>query len=80
MCGQKARMCFSFPEFRSPDEEKSHLLPTLPPGGKQLLRPQLAGSPTKDGVGVGGGSGGGSGRGGEDSEEAAVRLLMVMEV
>lgn len=73
-------MCFSFPKFRSPDEEKSHLLPTLPPGDKKLLRPQLAGSPTEDSVGVGGGSGGGSGCGGKDREEAAVRLPMVMEV
>lgn len=33
MCGQEARMCFSFPEFRSSQAEKSHLLSTPPAEG-----------------------------------------------
>lgn len=32
VCGQEALMCFSFPEFRGPDEEKGHLLITPPLG------------------------------------------------
>lgn len=41
MCGQEARMCFSFPEFRSSKEEKSHLLST-PPARGQAAPPNSA--------------------------------------
>lgn len=73
-------MCFSFPEART--KRKAICSLPLPWGASSSF--YLAGSSTEEqsiGVsGVGDGSGGGSAGGGEDREETASRLVMVMEV